>query len=219
MNKLLPLLLTLLCACETVTPVQKEFQILEITPREQFTNESKSVTVKLDVEPRFLVHYGEKEARMIEEPMLEIGSQTVPLDTYLGHGQFQGQVGLGLPVGRYEIRVKLEEGREATLPDAYEVKPSVGFWIGTIGDQYLNEPFTITLHAAGPDAEHFEGTVLVSLYKGGSNTFSFPSGPFTAGVRQQEITIDTPGDNYLIVLKDDQNNGATSNKFRVLVKD
>jgi len=177
--------------------------------------------VKLDVEPRFHVDYGEKAVRMIEEPVLEIGSQTVPLDTYLGHGQFQGQVGPGLAVGRYEIRVKLEEGREATLPDAYEVKPSVGFWIGTIGDQYLNEPFTITLHAAGSDAEHFEGTVQVSLYDSNLDTtlFSLPSGPFAAGLCQQEIKIDTPGDNYLIVLKDDQNNGATSNKFRVLVKD
>lgn len=220
MNKLLPFFLSLLCACETpVTLPPEAFQILDIIPREQFTNETRSITVKLDVEPRFHVDYGEQVARMVEEPVLEIGSQTVPLDTYLGHGQFQGQVSQGLPVGRYEVRVKLGDGREATLPDAYEVRPSVGFWIESIGDQYINEPFTLVLHAAGPDAELFEGTVQVSLYKGGANTFSFPSGPFTAGVRQQEITIDTPGNNYLIVLQDDQNNTATSNAFRVLSKD
>jgi hypothetical protein len=221
MNKLLPLLLTLLCACETpVTPPPEAFQILEITPREQLTNESKSITVRLDVEPRFHVDYGEQLVRMLEEPVLEIGSQTVvPLDTYLGHGQFQGRVSPGLPVGRHEIRVKLGDGREATLPDAYEVRPSVGFWIESIRDQYINEPFTITLHAAGPDAERFEGTVQVSLYKGGgANTISFPSGPFTAGVHQQELTIDTPGNGYLIVVQDDQNNSATSNAFRVLSK-
>lgn len=221
MNKLLPLFLSLLCACETpVTPPPETFRILEISPSDQLTNETQSVTVKLDVEPRFHVDYGAQVARMLEEPVLEIGSLTVvPLDTYLGHGQFQGWVNQGLPAGRYEIRVKMGDGREATLPDAYEVRPSVGFWIESIGDQYINEPFTITLHAAGPDAERFEGTVQVSLYKGGANSFSFPSGPFTAGVRQQELTIDTPGNNYLIVLQDAQNNTATSNAFRVLSKD
>lgn len=225
MNKLLPLLLPLLWACETpVTPPPEAFQILDISPREQVSNETKSVTVRLDVEPRFHVNYGEKQVRMIEEPVLELGSEpgsktVVPLDTYLGHGQFQGQVGSGLPEGRYEIRVKLGDGREATLPNAYEVKPPVGFWVENIGDQYINEPFTVILHAGGPNAELFEGTVQVSLYKGSASTFSFPSGPFTAGVHQQQLTIDTPGSNYLIVLQDDQNNTATSNAFRVLSKD
>jgi hypothetical protein len=221
MNKLLPSLLVLLCACGTPVPAPPEaFQILEITPRQQFTNEVQSVTVRLDVEPRFHVDYGEQQVRMLDKPVLEIGSETlVALDTYLGYGQFQGRVNAGLPAGRYALRVKLGDGREATLPDAYEVKPSVDFWIESVGDQYINEPFTIVLHAAGPDAEQFEGTVQVSLYKGAANTFSFPSGPFTAGVRRQELTIDTPGSNYLIVLQDDQNNLATSNSFRVLSKD
>ncbi|AKJ03699.1 hypothetical protein ATI61_11950 [Archangium gephyra] len=219
MNKLLPLLLPLLCACETVvTPPAEAFQILDVTPREQVTNESKSITVQLDVEPRFHVNYGEQEVRMIDEPVLELGPQVVPLDTYLGHGQFQGRVGPGLQVGRYAVRVKMGDGREATLPDAYEVKPSVGFWIESIGDQYVNEPFTITLHAAGPDADGFEGMVRVSLYKGGASTHTYQSNPFSAGICQQEITIDTPGNNYLIVVEDDQNNSATSNAFRVISK-
>jgi hypothetical protein len=219
MNKLLPLLLTLLCACETVvTPPAEAFQILGITPREQVTNESKSITVQLDVEPRFHVDYGQQQVRMLEEPELEIGTQVVPLDTYLGHGQFQGQVKPGLEVGVYSIKVKMGDGREAILPEAYEVKPSVGFWIESIGDQYINEPFTITLHAAGPDADHFEGSVRVSLYKGGASTHTFQSNTFSAGLCQQELTIDTPGNNYLIVVEDEQNNGATSNAFRVLTK-
>ncbi|HEX5753513.1 MAG TPA: hypothetical protein VFZ09_45370 [Archangium sp.] len=219
MSKLLPLLLPLLCACETVvTPPAGAFQILDVSPREQVTNESKSITVQLDVEPRFHVDYGEQQVKMIDQPVLEIGSQVVPLDTYLGHGQFQGQVKPGLQVGVYAIRVKMGDGREATLPDAYEVKPSVGFWIESIGDQYINEPFTITLHAAGPDAATYGGTVRVSLYKGGASTHTFQSNPFSAGLCQQEITIDTPGNNYLIVVEDAQSNGATSNAFRVLTK-
>jgi hypothetical protein len=202
------------------------FRILSITPSEQSTTESQSVTVRLDTNPRFLVDYGEQSVQMIDQPVLEIGSQTVPLDTYLGHGQFQGTVGSGLEAGRYEIRVKLGDGREATLPDAYEVKPAeepvppVGYWLESIGPQVQGRPFTITIHATGPDAKHFEGMVTVKLYKSGVPTgFSIRSPSFSAGVCQQQLTIDTPSDHYLIFVLDEQGYGATSNTFRVVSKD
>ncbi|HEY0094334.1 MAG TPA: hypothetical protein VGB96_08420, partial [Archangium sp.] len=112
MSKLLPLLV-LLCACETPVTPPEPVEILDITPRVQVANDAKRVTVRLNVEPRFHVDYGQKQVRMLEVPELEIGSETlVQLDTYLGHGQFQGQVAPGLPEGRYAIRVKLEDRRE-----------------------------------------------------------------------------------------------------------
>ncbi len=225
MSRLLPLLL-LLCACETdVTPQPKVFHILEIMPPKQVSNEDKTVTVRLNVEPRFLVDYGEQQVRMLDEPVLEIRSQTepleqrtVPLDTYLGHGQFRGRVDAGLPAGLYDLRVKLGDGRETSLAGGYEVRPAVGFWVEEIArQQFVNEPITITLHAGGEDAELFEGTVEVSLYANGATpTSTFVSGPFTAGVRQEQLTIDTPGERYLIVVQDkQQNNRATSNDFNV----
>ncbi len=226
MSRLLPLLLSLLCACETnVTPPPEVFHILDITPPRQVRNEEKTVTVRLDVEPRFHVDYGDKQVRMLEEPVLELRSQTeslvrtVPLNKYLGHGRFQGRIPAGLSIGLYDIRVMMGEGREASRSSAYEVRPPVDFWVDNIGDQYAREPFTITLHAGGPDADSFEGTVQVSLYKDNATTFSFRSDPFTAGVLQQEISIDTPGSNYLIILPDDQDILATSNAFTVLSRD
>ncbi|HYO52320.1 hypothetical protein [Archangium sp.] len=217
MRKILPILLALLCSCNIELPPLEDFRILAITPSEQFTTEPKIVTVWLDTDPRFLVNYGDQSVEIIDEPILEIGSQTVPLGTYLGHGQFQGIVWSGLEVGRYEIRVKLGDGREATLPDAYEVKPSVGFWIESIGDQLEGQPFTITIHAAGPGAEHFEGSAEVILYKDGQEFLPLRGGTFSAGVCRERLVIDTAG-HYLVMVRDDQGNSATSNSFRVISK-
>ncbi|PTL80976.1 hypothetical protein [Vitiosangium sp. GDMCC 1.1324] len=221
MRNVLPLLLALLCACATEPPLQAP-TILSISPAEQLNYESKLVTVQLDTDPRFFVDYGRKSVQMIEQPTLEIGTQKVALDTYLGHGQFQGTVGPGLDVGRYDIRVTLGDGREATLSDAYEVKPWIdqpvrGYWLEPIKDQNQNQPFTVTIHAAGTNAEQFEGSVTVSVYDNGSTKISsIRSGSFSGGIRQEELTIDATGNNFLVVVQDDEGNGATSNSFKVV---
>jgi hypothetical protein len=219
MRKLLPILLTLLCACETEPPLEAP-QILSISPAEQLATEPQDVTVELDTDPRFFVDYGRKSVQMLEKPMLQIGPQTVRLDTYLGHGRFQGTVAAGLEAGRYDIRVTLGDGREATLADAYEVKteaerPVIGYWLDTIGPQVQGQDFTITIHVAGTNAEQYEGSVLVSTYKGNQKSLLGRSGAFSGGVRQERIRIDTFGDNFLIVVEDDAGNTATSNAFRV----
>ena len=216
MKRLLSMLVALLCACESETPPEA-LHILSITPTEQTSAESKTISVQLDTEPRFFVDYGKRSARMLEQPTLRIGPRTVLLERYLGHGQFEGTVGSGLEVGVYDIQVSMGDGREATLAQAYRVKPSVGFWIESIGHQLQDQPFTITIHAAGPDAALFEGTVMVSLYKGQGNAAPTPfrSGPFSRGVRREQLTIDTPGGNFLVLVQDDEGNMAVSNAFRV----
>ena len=218
MKKMLPVVLALLCACEPVAPPLQGPHILSISPTTQSSAQPQTVTVQLDTEPRFLVDYGRKSAQMIDQPTLQIGPQTVPLDTYLGHGQLQGTVASGLEVGRYDIRVSLGDGREATLPNAYEVKAGVAdFWLESIGPQVQDQPFTITIHTAGSGSEHFEGTVMVSIFNNndGATLFSMQSGAFSAGMRQEQLTIDTPGDNYLVIISDGHGNRATSNAFRV----
>jgi|GEM_PF-2598864 len=228
MSKLLPLVLTLLCACETaVAPVPESFQILDIAPREHVQDEPTRITVQLDVEPRFHVNYGKQVARMIEEPVLELGPQTaIPLDTYLGHGQFQGTVGPGVAVGVHEIRVKLGDGREATFSDTYEVRdpkeqlaPITGYWFAPIPDQNVNEPFTVVIHAEGPHSERFNGKATVLLYAEGVPTgVSFQTGRFSRGVLHQELTITAPGSNYNVYVQDAQNHSATSKSFQVHAK-
>lgn len=218
MRKVLPVVLALLCACETVTPPLPEPHILSISPTTQSTAAPQTVVVQLDTEPRFLVDYGTKSARMIDQPTLQIGPQTVPLDTYLGHGQLQGTVASGLEVGRYDVRVSMSDGREAILPDAYEVRAGVAsFWIEHLDSQVQDQPFTITIHAEGEGADRFEGTVTVSIFNNndGATIFSMQSGAFSAGVRQEQLTIETPDDNYLVIINGGQANGATSNAFQV----
>ncbi len=222
MKKLMPILLALMCACGTEEPPPpQEPHILSIAPTEQNINESKRVTVTLDVEPHFIVNYTTGSVVMREQPVLEIGPQTVPLDRYLGHGQFQGTVNPGLELGSYDIRVMLGDGREAFLPNAYAVTfaPTVGYDLDPINEvQYLNEPFTITIHAVVSSPELFKGSVTVTVYKvdnGISVAYSFRSGPFSNGSRQEQISIDTLG-NYLITVQGDDGNSATSRTFSVV---
>lgn len=223
MSKLVPSLLVLLCACQPSMTSPEAVEILELSPREQRADEPASITVRLNLDPHFHVDYGTQSARMIEKPVLVIGEQAVvPLHTYLGHGQFQGTVGPGLGVGRHEIRVKLGDGREAALPEAYEVRapgepePVTGYWFDTIQDQTVNDPFTVTIHAEGDNAPRFDGKVLVKLYRDGVPTgFSVQTRRFSQGQGRQELTIDAPGDNYLVVVQDAENKTATSNAFRV----
>jgi hypothetical protein len=221
MRKLRPFLLALLCACETEQPLQAP-RILSISPEEQFSSEPQVVTVQLDMEPRFFVDYGKKTVQRLDQPVLEIGPQTVRLDTYLGLGQFQGTVAPGLEARRYDIKVTLGDGREAVLADAYEVKPDdeapqLGYWIEPLGPQVPGQDFTVTIHVDGTNAELYEGSVLVSTYNINSNqtTFIRRSGAFSGGVRQERIRIDTSGDSFLVLVEDDAGSTATSNAFRV----
>lgn len=214
MRRLLPLLLALLCACATEAPLP-EPRILSISPTEQVSRESKTITVQLDMDPRFFVDYGAQSASLIDQPTLQIGGQTVNLD-YLGHGQFSGTVEQGLPVGTYDVKVVLPDGRESTLAQAYRVNPYVTFWIETVPTQTQNQPFTLTIHAAGPNKADYTGTVQVTLFKGQNMAPSiFRSGAFSGGLRREQITIDTPGSNYTFMVKDEEKSDAYSNTFRV----
>jgi hypothetical protein len=214
MRRLLPLLLALLCACAPEAPLP-EPRILSISPAEQTTRESKTLTVQLDMDPRFFVDYGAQSASLIDQPTLVIGSQTVNLERYLGHGQFEGTVNAGLTPGYYDVKVVLPDGRESTLAQAYRVKPYVTFWIETVPDQIHNQPFTLTIHAQGPNKAHYTGTVQITLYKSQNMAPSiFRSGAFSGGIRQEQITIDTPG-NYTFMVKDEETSDAYSNTFRV----
>lgn len=220
MRKLLPILLAWLCACETESALQPP-QILSIEPNEQRSDAQQLVRVELDTEPRFFVDYGKKSVQQLDQPVLQIGSQTVRLDTYLGHGLFEGTVLPGLEPGRYDIKVTLGDGREATRSDAYVVigaeKQQLGYWIEHVDPQVPGQDFTVTIHVDGTDAELYSGTILLSTYNINSNqtTFIRRSGAFSGGKREERLRIDTSGDKYLIVVQDDAGNGATSNDFLV----
>lgn len=210
----LSLLLALVSACVPETPAPGEPHILSITPNSQASGATQVVTVALDTDPLFLVDYNHRSVQMLETPMLSIGSQTVPMDRYLGNGTFTATVGPGMDPGTYDVRVSLGDGREATLAEAYRVKSLVGYWFDHIDDQVQDQPFTITIHA---DAPNFTGTVLLHVYDAQRNDLIVPirTGAFSAGARKEELTVHTSGDTILVSVEDDDGNSSYSNAFLV----
>jgi hypothetical protein len=221
MRKLLPFLLAVLCACET-EPTPRAPQIVSISPIAQLSSEPQDVIVELDTDPRFFVDYGKRSVQILDQPVLQIGPRTVRLDTYLGHGQFQGTMLPGLDVGVYDIKVTLGDEREAVLSHAYEIVGSesqqFSYWMDSIGPQVAGQDFTITIHVDGTNAELYRASVLVSTYNTNTQepTSTWRSGAFTSGVRQERVRIDTAGDKYLIVLEDVTGRKTYSNDFLVV---
>jgi hypothetical protein len=211
------------CACEPEPVVPPPTpRILSITPQTQSTIASQTVTVTLDQEPRFFVNYGERTVEQLDRPTLRIGPQSVPLDTYLGRGQFQGTVAEGLEVGIYDIQVTLPDGRETSLAKAYEVQAALNYWLEPVDNQVQGVPFLVTVHVTGTNAERYEGFVTVSVLKNeldGTNPViqTAMCGPFSNATCRVRLTIDTPGPLFLLHVADENpnNNPAHSTAFRV----
>ena len=122
-----------------------------------------------------------------------------------------------LPQGSYDVTVELGDGRLATATDAFRVTAGdwpVGYSIDTIPDQRSGIPFGVTLRAQGPTAGGFDGTVNLSVP--GATVSPAVSGPFTAGVRVEVITVtvDRPG-NYHLDVSDLGGRTGRSLDFRV----
>jgi hypothetical protein len=235
-QRLILVLATVLCACEPSSPSLKPFQILDVEPLTQKTNESKSVRVRLDTDPAFFVDYGEPAARMVGQPQLVIGPHTLPL-TYLGHGLFEGTVE-PLEVGNYIVGVNMGDGREATFATPYTVTPVepqtnpdpdpdpeqrwATYDFSRIDPQVQGQPFivtiTVTVHGQVEGELPFQGTATLSVFSGGKTAFSVPLGPFTAGKLQQQVTIDQSGDDFVAKIEDPQGEQAFSNAFPVAPK-
>jgi hypothetical protein len=161
----------------------------------------------------------------LDRPTLRIGPQAVPLETYLGHGQYQGTVAEGLDAGIYDIQVTLPDGREASLAKAYEVKAALNYWLESVDNQVQGVPFLVTIHATGTNANLYEGFVTVSVLKNeldGSNPaiLTTTCGPFSNATCRTRLTIDKPGNLFLVRAADDNpnNSPAQSNAFRVDAK-
>ncbi|ATB33880.1 hypothetical protein [Melittangium boletus] len=212
-----PLLLVALGACEPQSLPSREPRILSVTPLSQRSDESRVVIVQLDEDPLFLVDYGQPSARLVQLPQLKLGnSVSVPLDTYLGHGQYQGRVG-PISYGDYGIQVSLGDGREASFAEStYVVKRAVSYSFNSIGARRVNESFDITLHVDVKDDLPFSGMAWLQLYKTGVEYGAPLSiGPLTEGENSWPLTVLDPGDDYVVRITDDQGNDATSQTFPV----
>lgn len=222
-------LATVLSACEPTSPPLEPFQILDVTPLTQKTNESKTVRVQLDTDPAFLVDYGEPAARMVGQPHMVIGPRTILL-TYLGHGLFEGYVE-PLVAGNYTVGVNLGDGREATFATPYVVtpepppgppKPWATYEFARIDPQVEGQPFTVTItvtvHGQVAGEPPYQGSATLSVYTGGEEIFRIAVDHVTAGKIPIEVTINQSGDDFVAKIEDAEEEQAFSNAFPVAPK-
>lgn len=146
-----------------------------------------------------------------------------------------------LEPGSYGIRVTLADGREAVSERAFSIVTApaftggndggaqedggtggllsgasdgiVGLQFDPIGEQVRDVPFQITLRAVGPAADTFQESVTLRASKGAMSART--SGPFTRGVRVEQISLSHPGPNIYLLAQDAQGRKALSNPLRV----
>jgi hypothetical protein len=215
-------LVAVLCAsCEPAVP---GLAIVAVHPLSITAGETRTVQVELNTVPPFVVDYEQDGSEVSTVAELRLGSRMMEPAKYVGHSRFAVSVGPNFPQGAHDVWLKLEDGREALLPQGFRVYEAIsGLWIETIPPQLQETPFDLVIHASGDDSEHFEGTVTVSTSKGqfirpgNDPAKSFQTGNFSQGIRVERLAIDTPG-SIVITVDDGVNSPARSNAFIVDAK-
>jgi len=211
-------LAAVLCACAPEAP---PLAIIALHPPSITAGETRTVELELNSVPPFLVDYEQGGSGVSTVADLRLGARVMEQAKYLGQRRFAVTVGPHFPQGPHDVWLKLEDGREALLPQGFRVYEAIsGLWVETIPPQLQGTPFDIVIHASGADSKYFEGTVTVSTSRGqfirpGSDPAkSFRSGNFSQGVRVERLALDTPG-SILITVDDGVNSPARSNAFIV----
>jgi hypothetical protein len=211
-----PVLALLLWACgSSEVPLPS---IVAISPERMSTSENILLTIELDGPLPFKVDYGKSSAEVLTSALVGIANQELRVIRVEEAGRrVIAEVMPGLPVGPQDLRVVLEDGREAVLERGFEVTPPLDitdFRIDPIATQLRLRPFTIMIRAQGPDAALFRGRVKLSTSKG--TITPSVSGPFNAGECLQEIIVDeTGGANVAILVEDYAGHTGISNTFRL----
>ncbi len=217
-NRWTSVLALLLCACgSSETPLPPS--IVSVTPQRVSMSECTLLTVALEGELPLKLDYGKGSVEVgTLAQVVEVSGRNAPVLGVEGQGRrIITDLQAGLPVGTHDVRVTLQDGRQALLPDGLEVTPPLAletFRIDPIIDQVREEPFTVTIRAVGPDAHRFQGRVLLRSNRGTLQPAW--SQPFQQGVLTQEISIDAVGgNNVLIELTDCSGRMTNSNDFRL----
>lgn len=214
------LVLLLVGAC-TTEPAPTP-QVLCVDPPAQAPGRPQDIVVTLDADPVFRVDYGAPSAQLLQVPQLRLGQlEPIPLDTYLGHGQYLFHAE-SVPSGEHALRVDLGEGREALAAAAYPVSVQGGtrvvkYSINPVGPQVLGRDIPLTLLVDAKEGLACPLFVRLRVYKNGSPTGdALPVGPLRPGDNSYLLrTISEPGDDYVVRITDGQGNEATSQSFGV----
>ncbi|MFP2956588.1 hypothetical protein ACLEPN_01835 [Myxococcus sp. 1LA] len=90
-----------------------------------------------------------------------------------------------------------------------------GFRVEPVGAQRVGEPFLVVIHAEGPRATRFHGTVTMTVNARNGTVGPSTLGPFQDGVLSQDVTVTAHGGNIKLTVTDDLGAQGTSNGFRV----
>jgi hypothetical protein len=176
--------------------------VVSVTPSERPASSSGPVTVTLDAVLPTLADHGAETVSVDDRLTLKIGPRPFGPSRWTDAGVISDFLPAVLPPGSYDVTVELGDGRLTTATDAFQVTAGdwpVGYTIDMIGDQTSNRPFGVTIRARGAPDGGYGGTVNLSVPR--AAVAPTISGPFSAGVRVEVITVTTqsPGNYHLEV--------------------
>lgn len=194
-----------LCGCGSTVPTPL---VRSVSPTQAPTNVPTALTVQLEPLFPMTFDYGKRTVALNTQVTLRLGDREVSVEGVEAQ-RLTAVVPAGLPVGAYDVRVTLADGREGVLSPGFSVLPApeAAFTFDEIPEQIVGEPFTVTIRARGPDAPRFQATVTLGSGKGLVQPRT--SGRFNAGVRTEQLTIDQPGLNWVTATDAAGNTGAS----------
>ncbi|HLL06361.1 MAG TPA: hypothetical protein VK539_37670 [Myxococcaceae bacterium] len=222
------LLASLLGACEPGTLPSPS--IVSVQPERVAEGGPSVLTIEVQAVLPITVDYHSRTADLASRGMkLFIAGEETDAAFSQQDGKLIAAVPTGLAQGAYDVQVAMEDGREAVREQAFSVVPQTelrdedvivrggltGFQIDPIGEQQAHVAFKVTVRALGPEASGFQGSGLLRATKGAA---PLTTHAFSGGVVQQELTLEQPGGNIVLLIEDSLGNKGISNAFRVRPK-
>lgn len=206
----------LLCACGSSEP--QAAAIMSVTPQRVSRSECALLTVDLEGSLPVKLDYGKDSVELTGLVKVAVGGRDVPVELVQQQGRrVQAHLYAGLPVGMHDVNVTLTDHQDLVSAGGLEVVgPLVleTFQIDPIPTQNREQTFPVTIRAIGPDAQKFQGRVLLRSNKGKLEPEW--SDPFQQGVLTQEVSIDVTGSNNLVIeMVDCEGRTVNSNVFRL----
>ncbi len=209
----------LACGCGSFEPGPPV--VLAITPGTMPGSEPTRVEVVFSALNTGRADYDFPTVRVDRGWTVTVGAQTLatsgPTGGYTVDTHASGSLLTLFPVGNYNVRVDLGDGRTSTVANGFEVTAGdwpTGYAFDGIGSVKRGVPVDITLRAQGSNAASFHGQVTVSASGPGAGSAPAEVVTFDAGVSQFSATLGGTGSAELVA-SDVAGHTGSSNGFEV----
>jgi hypothetical protein len=189
--------------------------LLSVQPTQANLDSTERLQLRVDALLPFTLRYREGMAVPRAEVEAWVGLQQLENVRDEGGGLFSGDLKPGLALGNHDVRVRLSDGREASLTKAFTIVDPYNFRVEVHGARfYKNVSFPMTLYAPGPEAWRFRGTVTLRSSVG--TVTPSQSAPFESGVATlPAVTIDAMGEQVVISVEDGAGRRGQSAPFKI----